>query len=195
MEVFGALQKLAETPVPTLLIIAGLFFLFLAIGGQVGAKLLTAGVRTTSAGVIGAILLFIGVGLHLSAGGQPEPPRDPQEGGWPRAEPPPPEPPWRRGEEREIEMARAGEPPHPERPAEFPEGMEFNIDRPGRDFHSFDLPHPDPHLCQEACHREEHCRAWTYVKPGFLGEHARCWLKNPIPPTERNPCCISGVKG
>ena len=171
MEVFDAIQKLAETPVPTILIVAGIFFLFVAVGGQVGAKLLTTGVKTKSAGILGVTLLLMGVGLHLSA----------KEETLPKG--------------KELEERREKEPYFPGEPGRPPEGMEINIARPGLDFDNFDLPDPEPHLCQDACNRNDHCRAWTYVKPGVQGDHARCWLKNPVPPAERNECCISGVKG
>jgi len=72
-------------------------------------------------------------------------------------------------------------------------GMEDGIDRPGSDFHSFDLNTPDPALCQAACRDESQCMAWTFVKPGIQAETARCWLKNPQPQQVTNDCCISGL--
>jgi hypothetical protein len=62
------------------------------------------------------------------------------------------------------------------------------------DYRSFDLPAPRPELCRDACWREPQCRAFTYVRPGVQGPHARCWLKNPVPPARLNDCCLSGVK-
>ena len=72
--------------------------------------------------------------------------------------------------------------------------MEFNIDRPGEDYRSFDLPRGIPNLCLEACEAEERCQAWTYVKPGVQGRNARCWLKHRVPNPRPADCCTSGVK-
>jgi hypothetical protein len=72
--------------------------------------------------------------------------------------------------------------------------LEQNMDRKGQDYRSFDLPSPDPLLCQAACAREERCKAFTYVKPGHQGAAARCWLKHSIPAGSPNASCISGVK-
>lgn len=73
-------------------------------------------------------------------------------------------------------------------------GMEYHIDRPGGDYHSFELLEPLPEICLEKCLKDERCLAYTYVKPGFQGGKARCFLKsevrNPVP----NTCCVSGVK-
>jgi hypothetical protein len=73
--------------------------------------------------------------------------------------------------------------------------MEMGVNRPGADYTSFDLPHPHPHLCKEACMRDGRCRAFTYVNPGVQGPHPRCWLKGAVPAAEPNACCVSGVKG
>lgn len=72
--------------------------------------------------------------------------------------------------------------------------MEQNTDRRGLDYHSFNLPSPDPMLCQEACAKEQRCRAYTYVKPGHQGPSARCWLKHSVPSPSPDNRCISGVK-
>ena len=37
------------------------------------------------------------------------------------------------------------------------------------------------------------CRAWTYLRPGYGGPAARCFLKDRVKPPRRRPCCISGV--
>ena|GEM_PF-2245129 len=73
-------------------------------------------------------------------------------------------------------------------------GMENDIDRPGNDYRNFDLSSPDPALCKQACDDDLNCKAFTYVKPGFQGSSARCWLKNAIPSAVPSSCCISGVK-
>ncbi len=74
-------------------------------------------------------------------------------------------------------------------------GFEYNIDRPGLDYKSFDLPYADPGLCKSACDADPKCKAWTYVKPNTIqGPNPRCWLKFGVPSPVRNNCCISGVK-
>ena len=72
--------------------------------------------------------------------------------------------------------------------------IEFSIDRPGGDYRHFDLP-PDPSgkSCQTSCEAEEGCRAWTYLRPGYGGPAATCYLKDHIARPQRRPCCISGV--
>ena len=74
--------------------------------------------------------------------------------------------------------------------------VEFGIDRFGGDYRSFDTP-PDPSgaACKSACEGENRCRAWTYVRPGYLGpgSGARCYLKDRLRPPRRKPCCVSGV--
>jgi PAN domain len=72
--------------------------------------------------------------------------------------------------------------------------IEFAIDRIGGDYRQFEMP-PDPtgKSCQVACEAEEGCRAWTYLRPGYAGNAAYCYLKNHITRPQRRPCCISGV--
>jgi hypothetical protein len=72
--------------------------------------------------------------------------------------------------------------------------IEFAIDRIGGDYRHFDMP-PDPtgKSCLLACEAEEGCRAWTYLRPGYAGNAATCYLKNHLTRPHRRPCCISGV--
>ena len=72
--------------------------------------------------------------------------------------------------------------------------IEYSIDRVGGDYRSFDLP-PDPggKNCLAACENDESCRAWTYLRPGYGGGAAICYLKNRITRPQSKPCCISGV--
>lgn len=71
---------------------------------------------------------------------------------------------------------------------------EFSIDRLGGDYRNFELP-PDATgaACGEACSADNRCRAWTYVRPGYIGAAARCFLKERITRPRPKPCCISGV--
>ena len=72
--------------------------------------------------------------------------------------------------------------------------FEMDVDRPGQDIGSFDLPQPDPGLCLAACQANGQCRAFTFVKPGIQGGQARCWLKSAVAPPVRSSCCISGQR-
>lgn len=71
---------------------------------------------------------------------------------------------------------------------------EFAIDRPGGDYRSLELP-PDPTAgaCRTACDGDARCRAWTYMRPGYAGSAAHCFLKDHVTPPRHKPCCISGV--
>jgi hypothetical protein len=72
--------------------------------------------------------------------------------------------------------------------------VEFAIDRIGGDYKSFDLtPDPSGLSCKAACEADNRCRAWTYLRPGYAGAAARCYLKDKVKPPRHKPCCISGV--
>lgn len=72
--------------------------------------------------------------------------------------------------------------------------MEFSIDRMGGDYRSFDIAaDPAGASCAKACRSDNRCRAFTYVRPGYGGASARCYLKDKITRPRRKPCCISGV--
>jgi hypothetical protein len=71
---------------------------------------------------------------------------------------------------------------------------EFSIDRTGGDYKNLDVAaDPAGAPCETACKGEERCRAWTYVRPGYLGTSARCFLKERITRPRHKPCCVSGV--
>ncbi len=72
--------------------------------------------------------------------------------------------------------------------------VEFGIDRLGGDLRDFETP-PDPvgAACNAACEADDKCRAWTYVRPGYIGAPARCFLKDRITRPRNKPCCVSGV--
>jgi PAN domain len=72
--------------------------------------------------------------------------------------------------------------------------VEFAIDRIGGDYKSVELaPDPTGLSCKAACDAENRCRAWTYLRPGYGGPAARCYLKDKIKPPRHRPCCVSGV--
>jgi hypothetical protein len=72
--------------------------------------------------------------------------------------------------------------------------VEFAIDRGGGDYKNVELaPDPSGLTCKAACEADGHCRAWTYLRPGYSGPDARCFLKDKVKPPRHRPCCISGV--
>lgn len=71
---------------------------------------------------------------------------------------------------------------------------ESATDRPGRDYRNFDLDHPNPGLCAQACAEDDRCEAYTYVSPGRQGPNARCWLKDQVPGKRSQQGLVSGVK-
>jgi len=72
--------------------------------------------------------------------------------------------------------------------------VEFSIDRSGGDYRNFETASDaSGAACKEACEGEAKCRAWTYVRPGYIGPSARCYLKDKLKPPRQKPCCISSV--
>jgi hypothetical protein len=67
-------------------------------------------------------------------------------------------------------------------------------DRLGADYFDFDVRTDHIEDCESACKADAKCEAWTYVKAGFKGSQARCYLKSVVPALSDNPCCISGRK-
>ena len=67
----------------------------------------------------------------------------------------------------------------------------------GKDIRDFDLPEESPRLCYQACVEDQHCHAFTYLRPyGWpgAGSQAHCWLKYATPADVRHErCCVSGV--
>jgi hypothetical protein len=75
-----------------------------------------------------------------------------------------------------------------------PGPIESSVDRFGGDYRQFDVSKtPNAEACKQACESENRCRAWTYVRPGYIGASARCYLKDKITRPRRRPCCMSGV--
>ena len=71
---------------------------------------------------------------------------------------------------------------------------EFSIDRVGGDYRYFGTtPDPSGAACKAACEAENKCRAWTYVRSGYITPFARCYLKDKLTRPRPKPCCISGV--
>ena len=69
-----------------------------------------------------------------------------------------------------------------------------DTDRFGGDYRGFDVNVDHTELCEDACKNDTKCLAWTYVKPGIQTQMARCWLKDVVPASSNNVCCVSGTK-
>jgi hypothetical protein len=69
--------------------------------------------------------------------------------------------------------------------------MEGRIDRPGADVANFDLPTPDPLICQGQCAHTASCRAWTYMEATQTTQ-PHCWFKNAVPAAVGNGLTVSG---
>lgn len=72
--------------------------------------------------------------------------------------------------------------------------QEYDTDRMGSDFSRIPLVTPRWLDCRNMCTAQARCLSWTYVKPGYQGPQAVCYLKFAIPAPRANACCISGLK-
>ncbi|MFD2181293.1 PAN domain-containing protein [Rhodoplanes azumiensis] len=73
-------------------------------------------------------------------------------------------------------------------------GGEIGIDRAGGDYQTLDLAADASWpVCKAACEGESRCRAWTFLRAGYVGPTPRCYLKTRIPAPRKRPCCVSGV--
>jgi hypothetical protein len=59
------LAALKETPIPTILVIAGIVFLLLSIVGQLAGRITVPPERQRQATIIGCLLVVVGVALHV----------------------------------------------------------------------------------------------------------------------------------
>jgi hypothetical protein len=71
-EIASIWSAVQDTPVPNLLIVSGLIFLFLAVVGKVGAKLIVTEQRQRFSAVIGSVLLLSGLALSYFGGPSPQ---------------------------------------------------------------------------------------------------------------------------
>ncbi len=74
--------------------------------------------------------------------------------------------------------------------ATLAEGQE----RPGSTYDVLKIEPADVQACRQLCLDDAKCKAYSYVKPGFQGNKARCWLKDALTPAWTSECCVSGVK-
>lgn len=60
------IKSFSQTPLPTIMVVAGILFLFVSIGGQLGAWLATDSIKRNFSGVLGLILLVGGISLYVA---------------------------------------------------------------------------------------------------------------------------------
>jgi hypothetical protein len=83
MEAFinAFIAALKDTPIPTILVVAGIVFLLLSIAGQLAGRIVVPPERQREAAIIGGFLLVVGVALHIAPpklfDGPPVPPPKP----------------------------------------------------------------------------------------------------------------------
>ncbi len=73
-------------------------------------------------------------------------------------------------------------------------GIVDGVERPGAAYEVLKIDPPSPDACRQACMEDPRCMAYSYVKPGFQGGKARCWLKETVTPAWSSDCCMSGIK-
>jgi hypothetical protein len=61
----NVITALKDTPIPTLLVIAGIVFLLLSIAGQLAGRITVPPERQRQATIIGCLLVVVGVALHV----------------------------------------------------------------------------------------------------------------------------------
>ena len=59
------LESLANTPLPTIFVVCGIGFIFIAIGGQFGAHIVANRVKPLSALIIGVLFTILGISLYV----------------------------------------------------------------------------------------------------------------------------------
>lgn len=65
-EILKILVEIAQTPLPTILVIGGILFFFLAVAGKIGAKIVVNPQKQTLAAVLGGFLLITGTLLYIA---------------------------------------------------------------------------------------------------------------------------------
>jgi len=72
--------------------------------------------------------------------------------------------------------------------------MNYGTDRYGSDYNAIEMVADDPAPCVQACVNDPNCVSYSFVRPGYQGENAYCYLKNDAPAEYDNDCCVSGLR-
>jgi hypothetical protein len=62
----GMIAALKDTPIPTILVVAGIVFLLLSIAGQLAGRIAVPPERQRQAAVMGGLLGVVGIALHVA---------------------------------------------------------------------------------------------------------------------------------
>jgi hypothetical protein len=62
----SVIAALKDTPVPTILVVAGIVFLLLSIAGQLAGRIAVPPERQRQAAMIGGLLVVVGIALHVA---------------------------------------------------------------------------------------------------------------------------------
>jgi len=71
--------------------------------------------------------------------------------------------------------------------------VDENVNRGGSNYRDFDMRNSDYLYCQSSCLADKACLAWTFVREGVQGASPRCWLKNQVPESNPDNCCVLGI--
>jgi len=72
--------------------------------------------------------------------------------------------------------------------------MQYDTDRFGSDYMSFQMTLADPNQCATACVADGDCVSYAYVPPGMQAEKAICYLKNSAPDPYYMQGVVSGLR-
>ena len=167
--VIATIQK---TPLPTILILAGLFFILLGFVTKIGGIIEVSTEQKRLAIPIGLLVLIIGLLLtfipssNLNTSVQIS----------------------KSNSSADVQKAISNVRPS----ATAMSDLEYGTNRFAGDYKNFETK--EPQECREACASEEQCVAFSFVKAGIQGANAVCWLKSIVPPPTPDNCCISGFK-
>jgi hypothetical protein len=167
------IDALVKTPLPTILVVAGIVFLFLAVGGQLGARFSSEHLKPLYAFVLGLILLGTGVWMHVIQG------REINKG--------------------KLVNAQASPTPTLASPTATPPSstsgrgvmgpLLSEIQLKGGNLSQTPISVASAEECSDECAKREDCAAMTFVKGA-----GDCWLKNAVPPQLPNPKMVSAIK-
>ena len=82
------MTALKDTPIPTILVVAGIVFLLLSIAGQLAGRIAVPPERQRQAAIVGCLLVVVGIALHVTPLLR-SPSKSPEIPPAPRPEPPP----------------------------------------------------------------------------------------------------------
>lgn len=79
---------------------------------------------------------------------------------------------------------------------DYVRGWFGGCDLPGKDYKNFIVEDGNYNICEDACAKDDKCRAYTFVKPDMKKgrPYGRCYLKYDLPEMVQKEGCISRYK-